>query len=81
MAVDTASDRRAMLNFGFDDVALFAAPSGTTVDATDRAQLLGLYNGFTLGDGTTTPPSDADPGVPQWARRRSTYVERRRFLT
>ena len=81
MAIDSASDRKAMLNFGDDNASLMAAPAATAVDASDRAQLLGLYNGFTLGDGTTTPTTDPDPGIPLWDRRRGNYGERRRFLT
>lgn len=42
MAVDTAQKRAAMLNFGFGDIVL--PPPDSSIDAGDRAILLGLYS-------------------------------------
>lgn len=47
MAVDTASKRFSMLNFGQDDNVMLFEVDGA-VDADDRAHLLGLYSGITL---------------------------------
>lgn len=46
MAVDTRQKRFSMMNFGEGDQVLFEADG--TVDADDRAHLLGLYSGISL---------------------------------
>jgi hypothetical protein len=51
MAVDTASRRFSMMNFGTVPTSPLFIPDGT-VDAGDRYHLLNLYHGITLASPT-----------------------------
>lgn len=50
MAIDTATKRYSILNFGRVPTFPLFVPSGTTVDAGDRSHLLNMYSGIALGE-------------------------------
>ena len=57
MAVDTAEKRYSMLNFGDGSNSHLLFETDGSVDADDRAHMLDIYSGITLGGG-------AGPGIP-----------------
>lgn len=72
MAIDTRQKRFSMMNFGEGDQVLFEADG--SVDADDRAHLLGFYSGIALSgivpdDPTLGPGDDSIVGRNLWARR------------
>lgn len=65
MAVDTAAKRLSLVGFGAPWFPMVVIPDGT-VDAADRADLLGLYAGLGEGgDGGTSNPPDEITSLPR----------------
>lgn len=58
MAIDTAAKRKRALGLGLSLGVLLPEPDGT-IDANDRAQLLGLYR-----SPDNTGPQPPDPVIP-----------------
>ncbi len=53
MAVDTRQKRMSMISFGDGVINHVLFEADSTIDADDRAHLLGLYSGIALGSPVT----------------------------